>query len=70
MHGTEDWRYRFLTESHGNQERLALKNESFDREEKGREGVPGSAKDYSEKRHSTNLAEIECTRWEIVEYKI
>lgn len=46
------------------------KMESFDREEKGREGVPGRAKDYSEKRHSTNLAEIECTRWEIVEYKI
>lgn len=53
MHGTEDYRYRFPTESLGDQERLALKNgEPFDKEEEGREGIAGWAKDHSVKRNS------------------
>lgn len=42
---------------------MALKHgESFDRKEKGKEGVPGRAGDDSVKRRSTNLAETECAR--------
>lgn len=40
---------------------MALKNgESFDREEKGRQGVPGRIENHSVKKNSTNLAETEC----------